>query len=312
MRKTMGDKRIGAVLLALPLIVLMLLPGCARKTELPLHSFESPDNRYQLRIYENRIELGKGAALVGELESDGATMIDAAPPVYWLYDMVMLPAEEGTYILHYSGNCILHKNTCTESTKARFDANGRGSFELSVDAFAEKFNSCRLDYGCEGLLSAAAEWSAEIDFPSLIDGKPVVRRSYKNDVNNGLEPEISLYSDGESGEVELVAVGFENHGYTQWGSLLSKERSFFALKSLLGLEDDRLVWEIFGMLYPKIHAAENYAPRGSVPAIPSLCVYGHFGFFSYFSSGISWLCILPVSPGQLEALSSAGTQVKIL
>lgn len=275
---------------------------------------------FRLNAYGNRADRGE---LRLRLERDGIQIssfdlpLDRTEPeslsAYWMYDAVQLIAEgkeEQTYMLHYGGKTTLCSEQPCENICAVRAENGPCLFSVDAAEYIESFNIQRRLYGCDPLPVPDKEaWGAGKAFNSPLSGKRLLRFSYKEDRNNGLEPEIALYTDEENGALEMAAIGFENHGYTQWGTLLSKERAFFALKAFLPEERDSRIWEIYEKTYQPVRAAENYTAYGDTPEIARLFVYEQLGIFTYFSGGISWLCLIPSDEIFIQQLSNSGTEL---
>ena len=222
--------------------------------------------------------------------------------VQWLYNTVQVltnAPNERTYVMSYKGDSAVLQG---DSGKAM----PRG---LDIGSFVEGYNSVAAAYMGDALTAGAESGWSETSSSSLLNGERVLRCAHKLDNSNSLEPELVLYLKEGSGLVELVAIGFENHGYTEWGTRLSKERSFFVLKTLLGNRRDSQIWEVYEKIYAPVHRAENFSPSGERPEILRMHVFGGLGVFSYFSGGISWLCLCPVDDAQLEHFESRGCEL---
>lgn len=285
--------------------------------EQPVSRWENGE--YRLNAHENRsdrgalrLELEKGGARLSSLllPGDGAELESLS--VHWLYDSVQVisaGSEERSYMLHSDGEALRCEDSYGENICAVRAENGPCLFSLDAAGFIDGFNIQRGLYGCDTLPGPdEAGWRREDGVSLLTDGAGAERCTYKIDPHNGLEPEIALYS-AENGALEAVAIGFENHGYTQWGTLLSKERAFFAMKALLPEERDSRLWEIYEKVYPSVQAAENYTPYGEAPEIARLFVYEQLGLFTYFSGGISWLCLIPADELLVGQLDGLGTEL---
>lgn len=222
--------------------------------------------------------------------------------VQWLYNTVQVltnAPNERTYVMSYKGDSAVLQGDSGKAMPCGFD----------IESFVEGYNSVAAAYMGDALPAGAESGWSETSSPSLLNGERVLRCAHKLDNSNSLEPELVLYLKEGSGLVELVAIGFENHGYTEWGTRLSKERSFFSLKTLLGNRRDSQIWEIYEKIYAPVHRAENFSPSGERPQIPRMHVFGGLGMFSYFSGGISWLCLCPVDDAQLEHFESRGCEL---
>ena len=304
-------------LAALLLLAAGLAAIKAADREILLTGWENEE--FRLNAYGKRMDRG-GLRL--ELERGGVQIASLALPlgkaesyslsVHWMHDAVQLIAggeEERTYMLHYDGEVTLCAKRPRENICAVRAENGSCRFSMDAAGFIDAFDLQRGLYGCTALPGPDGDgWKCEDSISLLTEGAKAVRCSCKLDPHNGLEPEMALYS-AENGALEAVAIGFENHGYTQWGTLLSKERAFFAMKALLPEEKDSKIWEIYERVYQPVRAAENYTPYGEWPEIPQLFVYEQLGIFSYFSGGISWLCLIPADELLTEQLYAEGTEI---
>ena len=305
-----------AVLLAAAAFVIkamgreILLTGWENE-EFRLNAYGNRADRGQLRL-----ELEKSGIQIATLTlSPGREELEGLR-VHWLYDAAQVIAggrEERTYMLHHDGEAALcaacsNKNICPVRAE-----NGPCLFSVTLPEYIEAFNLQRELYGSDPIHTPDKEvWSAEEAFASPLSGRRLLRFSYKEDCNNGLEPAISFYTDEASGALEMTAIGFENHGYTQWGTLLSKERAFFALKAFLPEERDSRLWEVYEEMYQPVRTAENYTAYGETPEIARLFVYEQLGLFTYFSGGISWLCLIPADELLIQQLSDCGTELILL
>lgn len=312
-------RKISAAIIFCAVTLLMAATACVRaESKRLLASYLPEDGEYALEVYEAspagedggiRLVLKRGASSVAELDCVEYTGDELS--VYWLDEMVQLLSGNGSLncVLRYDGRAFLCEGPGLEKEMSACCDNGRLCFSLKVDEYLEQYNSLRETYHCEKLPLTADGWVYGEGFASPLDGEKLERFTYKENIDNGLEPELALYTDPETGLLQLAAIGFENHGYTQWGTRLSKERSFFALKTLLNLEEDKKAWEIFEKVYVPVRLAENYTVSGASPAILELYVYEDKGIFSYFSSGVAWLCIGPVNELQLSQLELSGTRL---
>lgn len=231
--------------------------------------------------------------------------------VQWLYNTVQILVKapnECTYIMSYDGDSAVRQSTgAGDENDVPFHAEIPGAFDIG--SFVERYNSIAAAYMGDTLPPSVESGWSRTNCPSLISEERVLRCSYKQENSNSLEPELVLYLKEDSGLIELVAIGFENHGYTEWGTKLSKERSFFALKTLLGNQQDSSIWEIYDRIYAPVHRAENFSPSGERPEIPRMHIFGGLGMFSYFSGGISWLCLCAADDALLERLESSGCEL---
>ena len=262
---------------------------------------------------ELRLKLERGGVQIASLTLPLDRTELESLPVHWMYDAVQVIAggkEEKTYMLHYDGVTALCGERSRENICAVRAENGSCLFSVDAMEYIENFNLQRALYGCDPLPAPDEEvWRAAKGFNSPLSGRRLLRFSYKDDFNNGLEPEMALYTDEESGALEMAAIGFENHGYTQWGTLLSKERAFFALKAFLPEEKDGRLWGIYEAIYQPVRMAENYTAYGETPKIARLFVYEQLGLFTYFSGGTSWLCLIPSDEMLIQQLSGSGTEL---
>ena len=271
------------------------------------HSVELRQSASLFGREKSRLLLTKRGRTIAE--QDMGEVSDAQIPdcrVQWLYNTVQIltnAPDERSYIMSYHGDSAVRQST------GEGDSGKAMPCGLDIGSFVEGYNSIAAAYMGDALPAITESGWSETSCPSLLNGERVLRCAHKLDNSNSLEPELVLYLKEGSGLVELVAIGFENHGYTEWGTRLSKERSFFALKTLLGNRRDSQIWEVYEKIYAPVHRAENFSPSGERPEILRMHVFGGLGVFSYFSGGISWLCLCPVDDAQLEHFESRGCEL---
>lgn len=153
------------------------------------------------------------------------------------------------------------------------------SFSDGLDRFVECYNTCCEAYGNTNLLKADAGWHFSNDC-----------WHYRQYENNWLEPEMQVYVEG-SDSIREIRIGFEDHGYTEWGEALSIERSFYTLRCLCETLDDEELRQLIADIISDMKKATNYVELGESPIITNPVCCDDYELYHFFSGGIYYLCI---------------------
>ena len=155
------------------------------------------------------------------------------------------------------------------------------SFADGLDRFIECYNICCTAYGNTNLLITDSGWN-------FSDGC----WHYRQYENNWLEPEIEVYLD-ENDAIREIRIGYEDHGYTEWGEALSKERSFYTLRCLHDEQSDDGIRMLIEDVESDMKKSSHYVELGESPEIIAPISYGDYDIYHFFSAGIYYLCIIP-------------------
>jgi len=153
------------------------------------------------------------------------------------------------------------------------------SFSDGLARFIECYNSCCAAYGNDNLLKADEGWRSSGDC-----------RRYRQFENNWLEPELRVYVD-DSDSIREIRIGFEDHGYTQWGQALSEERAFYTLRCLNGELSDEELERLIAEEEKDMKNTLNYVERDAEPEINDPRSCGDYILYQFFSGGVYYLCV---------------------
>lgn len=152
------------------------------------------------------------------------------------------------------------------------------SFSEGLDRFIECYNDCCRAYGNKNLLHEEG-WNYHNDC-----------WHYKQYENIWTEPELQVFVE-DTGAIREIRIGFEDHGYTEWGEALSEERSFFTLKCLCENESDEDLTRIIAEMRSKMRETTEPENPGAETEVNSLLVCGNYELCPFFSGGVYYLCI---------------------
>ena len=153
------------------------------------------------------------------------------------------------------------------------------SFSDGRSRYIECYNTCCEAYGNTNLLKTDAGWR-------FSDGS----WHYRQYDSNWLEPEIQVFEDS-SGSILEIRIGFEDHGYTEWGEALSVERAFYTLRCLNETAEDEEINQLISDIESEMKIAVNYVEPGESPEIMNPIPFGDYEVYHFFSAGIYYLCI---------------------
>ena len=153
------------------------------------------------------------------------------------------------------------------------------SFSDGRSRYIECYNTCCEAYGNTNLLKTDAGWRFSDD-----------SWHYRQYDNNWLEPEIQVFEDS-SGSILEIRIGFEDHGYTEWGEALSVERAFYTLRCLNEAAADEEISQLISDIESEMKIAVNYVEPGESPEITNPTPFGDYEVYHFFSAGIYYLCI---------------------
>lgn len=152
------------------------------------------------------------------------------------------------------------------------------SLQEGMDRFIACYNSCCDAYGNTNLLEKTGWYYS--------DG----RWHYRQYEKNWLEPEIQLFEE-ETGQIREIRIGFEDHGYTEWGEALSVERAFFTLRCLNEKMSDEEIHQLILAEQADMKERFNYVEHDERPDITDPRSFGEYLLYQFFSEGVYYLCI---------------------
>ena len=154
------------------------------------------------------------------------------------------------------------------------------SFSDGFERFVACYNSCCAAHGDPNILKDGG-W--------YFDGEC---RHYRQYENNWLEPELQVFAD-DAGPIREIRIGFEDHGYTEWGEALSEERAFYTLRCLCGQQSDEELREVLAEVIQAMRSSPHHTDPDETPAVIDPVFCGDYALYHFFSGGIYQLCIIP-------------------
>lgn len=154
------------------------------------------------------------------------------------------------------------------------------SFSDGLDRFIECYNSCRRAYESVDLFKNTG-WKNY--------GEAWHYRQFED---IWTEPEMQVYVE-DSGPIREIRIGFEDHGYTEWGEALSEDRAFFTLRCLSSEPGDDGLRELIADAIHDMKASPQYVDVGETPEVLDPITCGEYQLYSFFSGGVYQLCIIP-------------------
>ncbi len=157
------------------------------------------------------------------------------------------------------------------------------AFSDGLDRFIECYNSCRRAYGNADPLKDTG-W----DYRSGC-------WRYKQFEDIWTEPELQVYVE-DSGAIREIRIGYEDHGYTEWGEALSDERAFFTLRCLCDDESDEDLRRLIGEEKTRMKETAYIAEPGEAPEVIAPRTWGDYRLYQFFSGGVYYFCIRESGP----------------
>ena len=154
------------------------------------------------------------------------------------------------------------------------------SFSDGLDRFIACYNCCCTAHGNSNLLKGSSAWRED-------DGCWY----YKQYEGNWLEPEYRVFA-APSGAVQEIRIGFENHGYTEWGEALSEERAFYTLRCLCPEQSDDELRQVISNVMTAMKTAPHDIGADETPDGSDAVSCGDYRIYHYFSGGVFQFCIL--------------------
>ena len=158
------------------------------------------------------------------------------------------------------------------------------SFSDGLDRFIACYNRCCTAHGNSNLLKDSSAWREN-------DGCWY----YKQFEGNWLEPEYWVFT-ASSGAVQEIRIGFEDHGYTEWGEALSEERAFYTLRCLCPEQSDDELRQVIADVVTAMKTEPHYIGADETPDGSDSVPCGDYRICHYFSGGVYQFCILAASP----------------
>ena len=156
------------------------------------------------------------------------------------------------------------------------------AFSDGLDRFIECYNSCCTAHENSNLLKAKSDWRLNEDC-----------WYYKQYEDNWLEPEYRVFVE-PSGAIFEIRIGFEDHGFTEWGEALSEERTFYTLRCLWPEPDDDELRQLISAFITDMKTTRRYIDIDAEPDMLDPVIYGDYWIYHYFSGGIFQLCIIMI------------------
>ena len=154
------------------------------------------------------------------------------------------------------------------------------AFSDGLDRFIDCYNSCCTALGNTNLLKDRSYWQFYGDC-----------WHYRQFEDNWLEPEFQVFTE-PSGALREIRIGFENHGYTEWGEALSEERAFYTLRCLCEEQSDGELRELLFDVTAGMKASPNYVGVGETPPVSDPVACGDYLVYHFFSGGVFQLCVI--------------------
>ena len=157
------------------------------------------------------------------------------------------------------------------------------SFSDGLDRFIDCYNSCCTARGNANLLKEKSDWRQNED-----------NWCFKQEEDNWLEPEIQVFA-ASSGAIREIRIGFEDHGFTEWGEALSEERTFYTLRCLWPEPDDKQLRQLIADVIADMKTTRRYIDVDAEPDVSDPVACGDYWLYHYFSGGMFQLCIIAKS-----------------
>lgn len=185
-------------------------------------------------------------------------------------------------------------------------------FTISIDDFISSYNSFYWQDNNGPYLLPSSEWDC-FTYDSAIhsDHETYYYRFYEHEKSWSI-PTVSVYVPTNSAYIQEIALGFDDHGYTEPLYNLYEEFCFYTLKVLFpDFEDDKII-ELYSTLiqlaYDNIVPHEQGYSSNSIPR--ALYHQNGIGLYPYFAIGESlYICIIPIDNQYIDELASKGVEI---
>lgn len=189
-----------------------------------------------------------------------------------------------------SSTPVIHMITSPETVEPINEAptvyeNEYCSFSDGLDRFIECFNSCCMAHENTNLMKEKSNWRLNEDC-----------WYYKQYEGNWLEPEYRVFVES-SGAIREIRIGFEDHGYTEWGEALSEVRSFYTLRCLSSEPRDDELRQLITDIITDMKTTARYIDIDKEPDVLDPVIYGDYLIYHFFSGGVFQLCVIAKPQG---------------
>lgn len=186
-------------------------------------------------------------------------------------------------------------------------------FSVKPKEFISTFNAIYQEYYGEDYLPPIAEWVKLTVNTNCYSKRETVCYRFHEKPGVTLDPEIELYMSNDKTYIQIIALEFNDHGYTDWGYEMYAKDCFYVLKLLFPDLSDMEIQSLFQALSDLAYSDEFFIKDGTEYGDPSFslpAVYydGCIGVCPYYEMGVVVISIMPVTDDYLYEMASSGTK----
>ena len=182
-------------------------------------------------------------------------------------------------------------------------------FSASIDDYIEAYNNLYQADHNRDFLTAKSQWTILKQYKTdYLDYEGYLYR-FQQDTANYVEPNICVYVPADADNIQAITLDFDDHGYAEWALELYIQECLYTFKVLFPTMDNSYLEMMFNELFEMAYSDDCFV-NDFEKAEPSILFYGgDIGIYPYYSMGVVFICIIPITQDYVSCLAAKGIEL---